>query len=188
MAILHLALPCFLFPLSKDGLERTTVFVFRCSSIGSQPGRADPSETIYNFGYDDERRALRAELDKCRQENETLRQSHLAGSGKRSGNDQDKSNTPFTGQSVQTTGSFDSGLDSSVAGASTTPRNNNNNNALQLELNECRERERKLHEQIQSLRKVNHALERMKRGIDALSRLVATGIDFLTNRRGECSE
>ena len=186
MAILLLAFVLFSFPPTHEGLERTTVFVSR-SSIGSQPGRADPSDTIYNFGYDDERRALRAELDKCRQENETLRQSYASASAKRLGNnDQDKSNTPFAGQSVQTTGSFDSGLDSSAAGTSTTPRNNNNNNnTLQLELNECRERERRLNEQIHSLRKVRSSCERMNCGIDALLRLVATGIDLLTSRRGE---
>ncbi len=122
-------------------------------SLQSQSAQTDAPQAIYHFGHDDERRALREELDKCREQNELLRKSIQLNSNNTSGDERRKSTTPPTpGQSIQTSTSVDSALDTTTHGMSSTLLSSN---ALQLELNESKERERKLQEEIYSLQKVS---------------------------------
>ncbi|CAF3960125.1 unnamed protein product [Adineta steineri] len=118
--------------------------------VFSQSTQSDGLPTVYNFDYDDERRAFREELEKFRKENELLRQSLQLNSSKNHGDIRDKFTTPIVGQSIQTSTSIDSALDRTTSGMSSTYLNTNN---LQTELNEYKERERKFQEQIDSLRK-----------------------------------
>lgn len=97
-------------------------------------------QTPYNFDYEDERRALREELEKYRRENEILRKSLQLYSNERE---------QFA--TTTTSASIDSGLDTVTPGMSSTFISSS---ALQFDLNECKERERKLKEEIISLRKV----------------------------------
>lgn len=115
----------------------------------SQTSSSDLSRTIYNFDQDDERRVLREELDKSRREIEFLRQKLQLNSNKNPIEEKEISTT-IVGQSVQTTTtvSVDSGLDTSIPGMSNTFRSST------FELNEFKERERKLQEQVNSLRRV----------------------------------
>ena len=123
--------------------------------------------TVYNFDYDDERRALRDELDKFRRENEFLRQSVLLNKNKSPhAEEREKLLTttpPTVGQSMQTatSASVDSGFDASTPGMSSTFRSNT---ALQFELNNLQERERKLQEQVNSLRRVSARRWREREG------------------------
>lgn len=125
----------------------------------SQGTAARGSATVYNFDYDDERRALRDELDKFRRENEFLRQSALLMQNKSlhvAEREKFLPTTPPTGgqsmQTATTSASVDSGLDTSMPGMSSALRSNT---ALQFELHNLQERERKLQEQVNSLRRVS---------------------------------
>ncbi len=120
-------------------------------SLYSQSTQSDGLQTVYNFDYDDERRAFREELDKYRKENELLRQS--LNNYKIHGDTREKFTSPSVGQSIQTASSFDSGLDKTPSGMSSTFVSSN---GFQIELRESKERERKLQEQINSLRKVRN--------------------------------
>ena len=124
-------------------------FFYFYHSLYSQSTQSEGLQTIYNFDYDDERRAFREELEKYRKENELLRQS-LA-NHRIHGDLRDKLTTSIVGQSVQTASSMDSGLDKTTSGMSSTFLSSN---GLQVELNDSKERERKLQEQVNSLRKV----------------------------------
>lgn len=130
-------------------------FLFLSSLYSQSTQQSEVLPTVYNFDYEDERRALRDELDKYRKENELLRQ--LLNSHKIHGDGRDKVTTSIVGQSVQaTTTSFDSGLDKTTSGLSSTGLSSNE---LQVELNESKERERRLKEQVNSLRKVRKRKE-----------------------------
>ncbi|CAF2760511.1 unnamed protein product [Rotaria sp. Silwood2] len=120
--------------------------------IQSQPAQTDNRKTVYNFDYDDERRALREELEKFRQENALLRKSFQLNSNQTHGDKQEKSiiKTPAVSQNIQTLNSTDSGFNTTTVGMSNTFLSSS---ALQIELNEYKERERKLQEQVNSLRK-----------------------------------
>jgi len=104
-----------------------------------------PEQATYNFDYDDERRALREELEKYRRETEFLRKSlQQLNSNKTHGDEREKLTT--------TTVSVDSGFGTVMPGMSSTFLSSNA--TLQFELNESRERERKLDEKIKLLQKV----------------------------------
>lgn len=118
---------------------------FFFSSLCSQSTQSDVGpQTVYNFGYDDERRALREELEKYRKDNEQLRQMlHFY---------KTRAEESRLAQSTMTMAtSVDSALDKTPSGMSSTFFNSN---SLQVELDESKERERKLQEQVYSLRQV----------------------------------
>ncbi|CAF1084273.1 unnamed protein product [Adineta ricciae] len=116
-------------------------------------------QTVYNFGYDDERRAFREELEKYRKDNEQLRQMlhrYKAQADNR------------LGQSTLTMAtSVDSALDKTPSGMSSTFFNSN---SLQVELDESKERERKLQEQVYSLRQ---QLDSSKPKLNDLNKTIA---------------
>jgi hypothetical protein len=116
--------------------KRIEIIFFLLLSLQSQSG-----QTSYNFDLEDERRALREELEKYRRENDILKKSFQLNSNKTHGDERDKLITT----------SVDSGVDSNTGGISSTF---SSSNALRLELNESKERERKLEEKIHLLRKV----------------------------------
>ena len=91
---------------------------------------------------EDERRALREELEKYRRENDSLRKSFQLNSNKTDGSDE---------RDKAVTASVDSGVGTHTAGMSSTF---SNSHTFQLELNDSKERERKLEEKIHLLRKV----------------------------------
>ena len=122
-------------------------------SIRSQTARTDNLQTIYNFDYSNERHAPREEFEKYRKENTLLRPSFQFNDRQTSDEECDRLNirTSILGQNIQTSASIDSGF------RATTPNMSNkflSSCTLQCELNECKERERKLQEQVNSLRKV----------------------------------
>ncbi len=119
--------------------KKTQHFSFFLLSLQSQS-----EQGAYSFNYEDERRALREELEKFRRENELLRKSFSLNSNKTSDDERQK----FT---TTTTASVDSGLGIVTPGMSSTFISSS---ALQFELNESQERERKLEEKIISLQKV----------------------------------
>ena len=133
------------------------------SSFYSLETQTDTIPTVYNFDYDDERRALREELERFRQDNESLRQSIRLNSKRAHGAEHEKltTKTPSTvGHNIRTTTtSVNSTLDTTTPGMSSTYLSSS---ALQLELNESRERERKLEEKINLLRKVRKKQKRNK--------------------------
>ncbi len=102
-------------------------------------------QTTYNFDYEDERRAYREELEKYRRENELLKKSLQLNRNRT--HDDEREKFPTT--------SVDSGLDTTTPGMSSTFISSN---ALQLELHECKERERKLEEKVNILRKVRRSI------------------------------
>jgi hypothetical protein len=93
---------------------------------------------------EDERRALREELEKCRRENESFRKSFQLNSNKTHGGGGDERDKVITA-------SVDSGVDTNTVGMSSTF---SSSHTLRLELNESKEREKKLEEKIHLLRKV----------------------------------
>ena len=109
--------------------EKNVFFVFRLQSQSAQ--------TSHHFGSNDEHRALREELEKYRQAYESLRKSWQFNRREMHDDEREK----------LTTTSLDSGLDTNTLGMSSTF-------ALQSELNESRQRERKFEENIQLLNKV----------------------------------
>lgn len=98
-------------------------------------------QTSHHFYSNDEHRALREELEKYREAYESLRKSWQFNRREMHGDEREK----------LTTSSLDSGLDTNTVGMSSTFLSNS---ALQSELNESRQRERKLEENIQLLNKV----------------------------------
>ncbi|CAF4258997.1 unnamed protein product [Rotaria socialis] len=116
----------------------------------SQSEQIDNIKTVYHFDYDDERRALREELEKFRQENAFLRKSFQLNSNTIHDNEQEILTINIPTQIIQTSTLIDSGFDATSSGMSNTFISNS---ALQIELNEYKERERKLQEQVNSLRK-----------------------------------
>lgn len=115
-------------------------FSLEIFSLEAQARSVDLSTSTYNFDYEDERRALREELERFRRENETLRRTLQMA----------RSSTHEQGQTLppSTSTSIDSALDTSLSSTLKSAT------ALQLEVKELREREGKLYEQIQSLRQV----------------------------------
>ena len=95
------------------------VFFF---SLENHQRSSDISTSTYDF--DDERRALREELERFRRENDVLRRS------------------------FQTSASIDSGVETNLSNTLKS------STALQVEVKELREREGKLLEEIQSLKRV----------------------------------
>ncbi|CAF4855487.1 unnamed protein product, partial [Rotaria sp. Silwood1] len=121
--------------------------------IQSQSEQTDNRQTVYSFNYDDERRALHEELERIRQENATLRKSFQLNSNKTNDDEQEKLiiKTPAVSHNIQTvTSSIDIDFNTTTPGMSNTFINNS---SLQAELNEYKERERKLQEQVNSLQK-----------------------------------
>ncbi|CAF2221594.1 unnamed protein product [Rotaria magnacalcarata] len=116
----------------------------------SQSEQIDNIKTVYHFDYDDERRALREELEKFRQENAFLRKSFQLNSNTIHDNEQEILTINIPTQIIQTSTLIDSGFDATSSGMSNTFISSS---ALQIELNEYKERERKLQEQVNSLRK-----------------------------------
>jgi hypothetical protein len=120
------------------------------SSLQSQS-----AQTSYNFDLDDERRALREELEKYRRENDSLRKSFHLNSNKNHGDERDK----------LITASVDSGVDTNTVGMSSISLSSN---ALRTELNESKERERKLGEKIHLLQKVRRKKENFTLQFDTM--------------------
>ncbi|CAF3573820.1 unnamed protein product [Rotaria sp. Silwood1] len=121
--------------------------------IQSQSEQTDNRQTVYSFNYDDERCALHEELERIRQENATLRKSFQLNSNKTNDDEQEKLiiKTPAVSHNIQTvTSSIDIDFNTTTPGMSNTFINNS---SLQAELNEYKERERKLQEQVNSLQK-----------------------------------
>ncbi|CAF3594061.1 unnamed protein product [Rotaria sp. Silwood1] len=121
--------------------------------IQSQSEQTDNRQTVYSFNYDDERCALHEELERIRQENATLRKSFQLNSNKTNDDEQEKLiiKTPAVSHNIQTvTSSIDTDFNITTPGMSNTFINNS---SLQAELNEYKERERKLQEQVNSLQK-----------------------------------
>lgn len=138
-------------------------FFFLFSSVQSQSEQADNTEINYNV-YHDERRALRAELERFRQENAFLRKSIQLNSTKLHADEQEQSiaKTPTFDRSVRTS-SVESGYSTTSAAM---PNTFFSNSALQIELNEYKERERKRQEQLNLLQKVRE--RSMKNSFDDL--------------------
>lgn len=101
----------------------------------------------------DERRALLEELDKCRRQIDLLRKT---------------SQNSFDDRSKLSTASVDSGFDANTIGMSSTFLSQS---ALQSELNEVKERERKLDENVNSLQKVKRKKENKTFVFSALTKV-----------------
>lgn len=124
---------------TKKEKSRADVFFLLLLLASRLPSQSAQSSN--NFDWEDERRALREELEKYREENETLRNSLRFNRRQLPGNDRD----------ILTTASLDSGLETNTLAMSSTFLGNT---TLQSELNECRQRERKLEEKIHLLNQV----------------------------------
>ncbi|CAF1385318.1 unnamed protein product [Rotaria sordida] len=122
------------------------------TSIQSQSVQTDNRQTVCNIDYEDERRALHEELNKIRRENASLKKSLELNYNKSRSDEREQSiiKPPTVSLSIHAATSTDSGLITTMPGMSNTFLSSS---ALQIELNEYKERERKLEEQVNSLRR-----------------------------------
>ncbi|CAF1077570.1 unnamed protein product [Rotaria sordida] len=120
--------------------------------IQSQSVQTDNCQTVCNIDYEDERRALHEELNKIRRENASLKKSLELNYNKSRSDEREQSiiKPPTVSLSIHAATSTDSGLITTMPGMSNTFLSSS---ALQIELNEYKERERKLEEQVNSLRR-----------------------------------
>ncbi|CAF1385300.1 unnamed protein product [Rotaria sordida] len=120
--------------------------------IQSQSVQTDNRQTVCNIDYEDERRALHEELNKIRRENASLKKSLELNYNKSRSDEREQSiiKPPTVSLSIHAATSTDSGLITTMPGMSNTFLSSS---ALQIELNEYKERERKLEEQVNSLRR-----------------------------------